>query len=406
MHMEILYFGTVCSLERYETFLKICKQKPSVATLVFESALLDGLGLNGINVQVNSFPMIPTFPNSRTLYFGGFSEKLSCGYSCRWMKTLNVPVLKQLARKIDARKVMRQWIKETDGDRVILCYSIPPFMTKDIIDFGKKHGVKTVVIVPDLPQNMYQNHKKNRIIYSIKSLYLKAATRNQGGFDGYVYLTEAMSKVVAPDKPYIIVEGILNSHSVSSIEDNTNSRCRSIMYAGQLHEKYGVIQMLDAFEQSNIGDTELWLFGAGTAEHEVIKRAEKNQKIRYFGRVDRFEILKREKQATLLVNLRSTKEDYTKYSFPSKIIEYMYSGTPVLTTRLEGIPNEYFEYVYDVADNEVDMLKDKFEKIFLKSDVELSAKGAVAKQFVEKQKNSKIQSFRIIDFLYRIIKEK
>ena len=46
------------------------------------------------------------------------------------------------------------------------------------------------------------------------------------------------------------------------------------------------------------------------------------------------------------MNPRFTGAEYTLYSFPSKNIEYMVSGTPVITTRLAGIPDDYYPYVF------------------------------------------------------------
>ena len=56
----------------------------------------------------------------------------------------------------------------------------------------------------------------------------------------------------------------------------------------------------------------------------------------------------------ILVNFRSPNEELTKYSFPSKILEYISSGSLVLSTRLLGIPDEYFSYIVplDQADKE------------------------------------------------------
>ena len=40
--------------------------------------------------------------------------------------------------------------------------------------------------------------------------------------------------------------------------------------------------------------------------------------------------------------------EFTKYSFPSKNMEYLASGTAVLTTRLPGMPAEYYEHVLTI----------------------------------------------------------
>ena len=38
------------------------------------------------------------------------------------------------------------------------------------------------------------------------------------------------------------------------------------------------------------------------------------------------------------VNPRQNNEEFTKYSFPSKTMEYLASGVPVVAYKLDGIP--------------------------------------------------------------------
>lgn len=395
--MKILYFGTVCHIHRYEELLIKSKKKPTLATVVFESALLEGFRSNGVELEIHSFPMIPTFPQSGLIHFGGKKEMLPCGYSCRWLNTVNIPFLKQWSRRADARKILKRWAKENAGNGVILTYSIPPFMAKDMIQLGRRYGVKTVAIVADLPVNMYINHRGNPLVDAVKNAYLNRSLRYQGAFDGYVYLAEAMAEAVAPDKPYMIMEGILNAAPMPKC---TKASPRAIMYAGRLHEKYGVMALVDAFQRLDLPDTELWLFGDGTAVEEIQKRAKIDPKIRYFGRVTRDEILKREREATLLVNPRSTQDSFTRYSFPSKTIEYMHSGTPLLTTRLEGIPEEYFSYVFSAQDNTEPELDQALRQALSMTDEQLAQMGENARQFIITQKNPTVQCRRILDFLH------
>jgi len=47
-------------------------------------------------------------------------------------------------------------------------------------------------------------------------------------------------------------------------------------------------------------------------------------------------------------------------------MEYMVSGTPFLTTRLEGIPHEYYKYLYTIDDYSVGSVKQKIEEILAK----------------------------------------
>ena len=110
-------------------------------------------------------------------------------------------------------------------------------------------------------------------------------------------------------------------------------------------------------------------------------------------------MLEYEKKATLLVNVRDDKDEFTKYSFPSKVIEYMLSGTPMFMTRLSGIPEEYYSYTYWVEDNDVQTLRQALEQIAAKPAEELLAFGAVGQAFIKKEKNGRMQAGKILDFI-------
>lgn len=396
--MKILYFGTVCELEHYYEFLKGSKYTPSVAPIIFETTLLEGFIQNNVEVEVHSYPMIPTFPMCKHMHFGKRIEKLPCGCSCRWLNTINIPFFKQISRRCDAVKNLRKWLKKNAEDGVILTYSIPPFLIKSILKYAKKYSVKVIPIVTDLLRDMYANGKENPMLKSIKNYYLKTALNLQGECDGYIYLTEAMRDVVAPGKPYMVMEGIGSAGS-DHFEEYEKSYPRAIMYAGTLHEKYGIINLLNAFEKLDDTQTELWLFGNGTAEEEVKRIASKNPRVKYFGSASRKTILEYEKKATLLVNPRDPQESFTKYSFPSKTIEYMLSGTPMLTTKLQGIPDEYFNYVLCAEDNSVDNLSDSIRKALQFTNEELSVMGKRARQYIIENKSAKQQAERIIRFI-------
>lgn len=401
-YMNILYFGTICDIERYDEILEKCKYKPSVSTIVFENSLLEGFKQNGVDVQIHSFPMIPTFPGCKKIFFGGNREKLSCGYECRWLSTVNLPIIKQMSRRYDGKKVIRKWVKENKENGIIFTYSIPPFLAKEIIKYSKKYSVKTVAIIPDLLRDMYINENKVSLVTKLKQCYIKPTLGLQGEYDGYVYLTEAMRSVVAPEKPYMVMEGIADINIHKHIKFD-KSIPRAVMYAGMLHIKNGILKLVDAFEKLSLNDTELWLFGEGTASEEIKRRARLNLQIKFFGSRTHQEVLDYEQKATLLINPRDPHDEFTKYSFPSKTVEYMLSATPMLTTKLPGIPEEYYDYVFSSEDNSVENLALAIEDALSYSNEELEQKGKNARDFIIKEKNSKNQVARILEFMQEVM---
>lgn len=170
------------------------------------------------------------------------------------------------------------------------------------------------------------------------------------------------------------------------------------MYAGMVNQKHRIKMILDAF-MSLEGNYELWIFGTGDYEKETLNCTQTDNRIKYFGRVDRQTVLDYERRASLLINVRDSEEEYTKYSFPSKTIEYMASGTPVLTTRLAGIPEEYFKYCYVLEDESVKGLSKRLQELLSYDSTELSAMGESASRFVKENKSAEMQGERVLNFL-------
>lgn len=75
----------------------------------------------------------------------------------------------------------------------------------------------------------------------------------------------------------------------------------------------------------------------------------------------------------------------------------MVSGTPLVTTNLPGMPQQYHDYVYIFPEDNTESFRNTLISILEKPLTELSAKGDQAKHFVLEQKNNVVQAKRIID---------
>ena len=87
----------------------------------------------------------------------------------------------------------------------------------------------------------------------------------------------------------------------------------------------------------------------------------------------------------------------SKYSFPSKDIEYLVSGTPTLIYQLPGIPTEYYDYCYSLGPNELSVadLGKKINEILSLPDSINEALGQSARNFIIEKKNYKVQAEKI-----------
>jgi glycosyltransferase involved in cell wall biosynthesis len=117
------------------------------------------------------------------------------------------------------------------------------------------------------------------------------------------------------------------------------------------------------------------------------------------GELPRLEVLNLQMRATVLVNPRRSDLLFTSYSFPSKTMEYLGSGTPTILNRLMGIPDEYFGYCFTPEREDEEALRQCIIKVCEMPMDELSAFGSRAREFVVKNKNPKVQAQKIYNLI-------
>ena len=80
-------------------------------------------------------------------------------------------------------------------------------------------------------------------------------------------------------------------------------------------------------------------------------------------------------------------------------MEYLASGRPVIGYKLDGIPDEYDEFMVYVKDNSIETLKETLMKTCLLSKEKRKEMGEKAREFILENKNPKNQCQKIVDML-------
>jgi glycosyltransferase involved in cell wall biosynthesis len=127
-----------------------------------------------------------------------------------------------------------------------------------------------------------------------------------------------------------------------------------------------------------------------------------DERIKYFGVVPNDKVIEAQLKATLLVNPRPSNVEFVKYSFPSKNMEYMASGTPMVTTALPGMPDEYYNYVFIFSEETIEGFATTLKRILALSEETLQWKGEKCKSFVMEKKNNIIQTKKVLNLFRRI----
>ncbi len=407
--MKILYFGTACD---EEWFKKICEQNVmpyQVAQYNFETALIDGFSNNKeINLDINYIYQGPVYPNSLFLKLKKGKRRLNKKYYVNYYSNINIQIIKDFVYFLKVIYHSAKWAIEYKNDEKKIILTGINYLPMDLALFlvAKLFKLKRANVFTDLTSDILSEKRQRKISWYKRLLYplfLKLTFFLEKSYDFYILFTKEMNNLVNPNKkPYLVMEGIYNNKLV--VEDvSLKEKKQAIMYAGTLSFEYGVKNLIDAFELIDEEEIELWLFGDGDMKEYISKICQRNNKVKYFGFKPHNEVFEYEKKAKLLINTRNPDDDYTKYSFPSKTFEYMLSGTPFLTTKLSGIPVEYYKYIFTLEDNEVESIRQKINEILKLPQVELNEMGVRAQKFILDNKNSLVQAEKIINSIEQIL---
>lgn len=405
--MKILLLGSLISAAQMEQLNSNSKEKASVAPVNYETMLAKGLVENGAKVDALSVPAVAAFPHSIYKHIAGKQETIENNIQIHWVPFINIQGLKQLTIKKNVEKLLEQWLQENKDvkDKVVLMYSIYPPYTEPAVRLCKEYGCHLSAVITDLPEYMYswKNMKGIRGWYS-KRLSEKMLEL-QGKCDSYILFTKPMAaKMGIEDKPYMVSEGFCDASIFDDIPDQEKCPRKTIVYGGNLSRLYGIQNLVKGFMQTDL-DAELHLYGAGGDATFIEECAKQDSRIKFFGRVHRKTLLVALKKAHLLVVNKPTADDYSNYSFSSKILEYMASGTPLLTTKVGGMPEEYLKYVYIIEDESISGISTALTTVLHNAPKELYLFGQKAAHFAVGDKNYRKMTEKVLIFLQSQLSE-
>ena len=107
--------------------------------------------------------------------------------------------------------------------------------------------------------------------------------------------------------------------------------------------------------------------------------------------------------ADLLLNVRLTKAIDTRYFFPSKLVEYLASGVPTLTTNVGQIGSEFGGSVYMLADESPNGLAELLTHVASQDPDVRSARAQEARELAERHYSWKAQAARIAAYLRKVV---
>ena len=370
--MKILVICGIYAEENEQEVLSCTKGYAEQSANIFQRKLIRGIEKNKIDFKVISAPLIGAYPmRFKKSRFTGFSEKCD---KYEYVMFNNIWGIRNISRADSLKKSIKKYFeKEAEEEFLILVYCPhTPFLEAAIYAKELKPKSKVCLVVPDLPQYMNLNESGRGLYDFFKKIDIQHMEKFIAKVDSFVLLTEPMKDVLhVGERPYIVVEGIVDLDSYKIKEKNiVSDGIKRIVYTGKMNMKFGIKELVDSFTQIEDSNYRLILCGDGDARPYVEEKAKIDKRIEYKGMVTSSKAKEYIDLADVLVNPRPNNEEYTKYSFPSKNIEYLMTGKPVVAYMLDGMPGYYKDFLFEIPSGELN-----FKQTLLESSEKKLAKS-------------------------------
>lgn len=391
--MKILFLGSVTNEVEIETL-----SGKSIAGNKMQLNVLRGLNqYKDVEIKVISTLSIASFPKDK-LYQKYTESQLDTNFNAKQVPFINIPILKQVSQTFSI--FIFSFIHLLfNKDSVIFSFNIFPQQGIALYLNSLIFKCKTVTLLADLPIDDVVN--RNFLWKFLRSIFDSLTNKLINKVDNLIVLNRNVIEYYSFKKRYIVIDGAINPDDFIKNETFIVKKVKNVVYSGALVEYNGIRELIECFiglENGNILD----IYGNGYLQDEVKKYSESNKNIFYHGSVSNEEMRQIQKNAWLLINPRNSNNLIAKLTFPSKLLEYMASGTAVISTIIPGMDQIYFNLLYILESNNPEDIRQMILKLNNLSEQHLYEKGKKAKEYVLKNKAWHVVNEEIYKFLVSI----
>lgn len=366
----------------------------STASVLFQTNFLDALVESGFVLpDVRCYYPVASFPRGGLICLPR-GDKMANGLRVRSLFHVNLGPLKILTLGLSSALAVLGWgLRNRGRDRVVVSYNLnapPAYFVGPVCRLLR---IKFVPFIGDIyvPGEVVKDSLLRRIEFSAQKRAIPSA-------DGLLVCNRAIVEDFAPGRSHVLVEGGVRQSHIGFSHTGVDDEFR-IVFAGQLSELNGVRLLLDAMALVDDPDVRVTVMGGGQLEEMVRYVAKRDSRIEYLGLVDHERVLQEYSRADLLLNLRQTANQTHRYVFPSKVVECLSTGVPLLSTRTGHVESEFGSFVYLLDSQTPESLAAKLAEIKAMSLEDRRTFGLTAQGYVLREKTWEAQVKKIESYL-------
>ena len=338
MIKNIIYFTTAQERHDFDAYRNVWKAPINSSNQVFHRKFIRALSEN---YHVDVISLRPFSKSNCRIRRLDKAERITSKIHWHYLGIKRTRIFRYLSCWLQTEKLFFKFPKNT----IIITDTINPRVLSLATSLSIQKHIPIFGVCTDSPSNITGTKRS----YSL--FVFKLATH----LDGYVCLTESLNSLFnEKGKPSLIIAGLVEDY----LPQPTNINYKNyIFYSGTLLDKFGITNLVNAFLEDNNPNIKLLIAGHHI-DNELRAKIHRKPNIKFLGSLSNIDCLKYEQNALANINPRPFNEDLDRYSVPSKVLEYLRSGRPIISTNISAL-NDNFKnnIIWIKSNNEKDIIK-------------------------------------------------
>ncbi|MEW6088393.1 MAG: glycosyltransferase family 4 protein [bacterium] len=348
----------------------------------WQAGLIKALSEQGFSIVLISHLPEPIWPRGK--YNPGSFGDLDPGFDSRFVHYWNIPLLRVASLRRVYIKAICEICEKRGNPLAVFSYNPNPESITAGLYAQKNYHVPWIDICAD-----QYDPGPNWARYPSGADMAK----------GHVFLSyHAFQNCPFPKKLHLDGGISLLRFNPETQSNKGSENKKIVLYTGMMSVWGGVSFLLKAFEQIRDTNIELWICGHGSSS-DLKAALKQDSRIRFFGLVPESQLQKMCRQASVLVNPRPSRVPGNNMNFPSKILEYLSYGKPVISTWTSGLSPEYRDVLEVLKEETEDCLAKTIENVLHWPDNRIGQNSMKIKDFLLKKKTWSYQADRLINWL-------
>lgn len=391
--MKILFLGYVVTADEANEL-----SGASVAGNTMQLELIREMELMpDVEIDVCSLLPLATFPKEPRGRIRASQRDIGPGIGSYRPGFLTLPGLKQSSQIMSMTRAASRLAKHQNYDYV-LAFNMLPLVGVAAWWMKKRHGVPVACLLADPPVVTTDNN--SWLASAALRAYNWWTRRLLGVVDRVISLTPDAARAFVPQARALTLDGAVPARLAANTPARSASTDeKAILFTGALTPYNGIAEMVQAMRLVKDPSVVLHVYGGGPLSEFVRESVQACSNIVFHGKVDSSDIPSLQRDAFLLLNPRQIDHPVSDVTFPSKVLEYMASGTPVLTTRLRSFSSDYEGLVYFAEEGSPRDLAMRIDTLCALPPEELARVGAAARRFILETRTWNATAERVRRFL-------